>query len=388
MQLKNPNYLKKRTGQETISAIIPTYNRCQRKNDIRFNPPWWAAVSLSAQKNVGEIVFVDDGSTDHTEYVIKEIGKRLPLDVRYVKHEKNLGLPKSRNRGVMEAKYDKIWFMDDDCVIISENVLPELEFAYDSLKNQGVKVGSMSLPVSGNSLESELFPELEIGRVGKDTGIMYACNSKFPTEYFDKLEEKYLDIDKKILQPLPVEFTHAVFLCEKENLLEVGGFQDLSWKNAHTEEAQFLMRLGAEGYGIFYLPSLEREFRVFHCRYGDSDFNRIPYNFKIDGISFNRILEESSVERLNTGCRVPKEEYLHAHVLSEMITLFSYYNSDIGIKNLRSKYTSVVEGHFLPEIKERIAIFKDAVKVGISLLEEKALMGKEVRERIQGEFLI
>jgi glycosyltransferase involved in cell wall biosynthesis len=380
--MKDLDYLKKRTGKETVSAVIPTYNRCLRKDDIRFNPPWWAAVSLSSQENIGEIIFVDDGSRDYTEEVIKQIDERLPVDIVYLKNEKNLGLPASRNKGVQAAKYDKIWFMDDDCVIISKDVLPKLEYAFNLLKNQGVKVGSMSLPVSGNSLESEIFSSSEIGKVGKETGIMYACNSKFPKEYLEKPEENYLDINKGIFKPLNVEFSHAVFLCDKRGIEEVGGFKNLSWKNAHTEEAQFLMRLNKKGYGIFYLPSLEREFRVFHCRYGDSDFNRIPYNFSVDGISFNEILKESAIKRMNNGCRVSQEEYLYSHVLSEMSVMFNHYNEGLGVKNLQSKYKKVLEGKFFPQIGEGVEIFRKAVEEGIVMLEKNSLISEETKQSI------
>ena len=55
-----------------ISCVIPTYNRCPNR-EIQYNPLWWAAHSLFKQSNVGEIVFVDDGSDDYFLETIEEI---------------------------------------------------------------------------------------------------------------------------------------------------------------------------------------------------------------------------------------------------------------------------------------------------------------------------
>lgn len=370
-----------------ISAVIPTYNRCPYGIDkLKYNPPWWASVSLSNQKNVGEIIFVDDGSTDHTEEVIHEINKRLPVEINYLKNEHNLGLPLSRNKGVKSAEYDKIWFMDDDCVIVNEGTIPKLDYAFEVLKSKGMNVGSISLPVSGNSLESEIVPADEIGKVGKETGIMYACNAKFPQEYLTDLEKNYLDKEKNILNPLEVEFSHAVFLCDKNAFNAIGGFSGLPWKNAHTEEAQFLMGLNQKGYNIFYIPSLDRDFRVFHCRYGDPGFKRIPYDFSVDGISFNQILNESAVERVGTGCRVPVPEYLHSHVLSEMVTIFKHYDEGVGLKNLQNKYEDIVESRLFPEVINGKEIFRRAVAQGISLLEGEGLLSDETKQYLIAKY--
>lgn len=373
--------------ESKISAVIPTYNRCPYDIDkLKYNPPWWASVSLSNQKNIGEIIFVDDGSTDYTEEVIHEINRRLPVEINYLKNEHNMGLPLSRNKGVKSAEYNKIWFMDDDCVIVNERTIPKLDYAFEVLKSKGINVGSISLPVSGSSLESEIVPANEIGKVGKETGIMYACNAKFPQEYLTDLEKNYLDKEKNILNPLEVEFSHAVFLCDKKAFNEVGGFPIIPWKNAHTEEAQFLMRLNKRGYNIFYIPSLDRDFRVFHCRYGDPSFKRIPYDFSVDGISFNQILEESAVGRIGTGCRVSVSEYLHSHVLSEMVTIFKHYGESIGLKNLQNKYEDIAESRFFPEVINGKEIFRSAVAQGMILLEEERLLSNEVKQNLIAKY--
>ena len=85
-----------------ISAVIPTYNR---ENTISR-----AVRSVLAQERPArEVIVVDDGSTDNTQNIIEPYCGRI----RYV-HQKNMGVSAARNRGVTEAKYDWVAFLDSD----------------------------------------------------------------------------------------------------------------------------------------------------------------------------------------------------------------------------------------------------------------------------------
>jgi glycosyltransferase involved in cell wall biosynthesis len=92
-------------GDESVkvSAIIPTYNR--RSYIMR------AIDSVLAQTvPVGEILVVDDGSTDATaEFLDEKYGARLR-----VIRQSNSGVSGARKRGIQEAKGDWIAFLDSD----------------------------------------------------------------------------------------------------------------------------------------------------------------------------------------------------------------------------------------------------------------------------------
>jgi glycosyltransferase involved in cell wall biosynthesis len=85
-----------------VSVIIPVYN-CQRYLAE-------AIESVLAQKyNPLEIIIVDDGSTDGTAELIKNLG----ADIRYV-YQKNKGPATARNRGLAISLGDVVAFLDAD----------------------------------------------------------------------------------------------------------------------------------------------------------------------------------------------------------------------------------------------------------------------------------
>lgn len=92
-----------------ISIVVCTYNRREMLRR--------ALDSLMYQKTDGgftyEILIVDDGSTDGTRDVVKEIASRSPVPVRYVREER-MGISCARNRGIKESSGEWIAFCDDD----------------------------------------------------------------------------------------------------------------------------------------------------------------------------------------------------------------------------------------------------------------------------------
>mgnify|MGYP000084725701 CR=1 FL=1 len=83
-----------------ISVVIPTFNR---GNFIRDT-----IKSVQNQTcKVDEIIVIDDGSTDNTKQLIKD------LDIRYI-YQNNQGVSSARNTGIRESKNDWIAFLDSD----------------------------------------------------------------------------------------------------------------------------------------------------------------------------------------------------------------------------------------------------------------------------------
>ena len=89
-----------------ISVIFPVYNV---EYDIKE-----ALNSLLNQTIVDdiEVIMVDDGSTDHSKYIIDEYDANF--ENFYAYHKENGGLSSARNFGMQYAKGEYIHFFDSD----------------------------------------------------------------------------------------------------------------------------------------------------------------------------------------------------------------------------------------------------------------------------------
>ena len=90
-----------------ISIVIPLYNK---QNSIAAT-----LQSVFAQTYTNyEVIVVDDGSTDESFAVAKQvIGERLEVRGKVIQ-KANGGVCSARNRGIQEAKYDYIALLDGD----------------------------------------------------------------------------------------------------------------------------------------------------------------------------------------------------------------------------------------------------------------------------------
>ncbi|NCD01145.1 glycosyltransferase family 2 protein [bacterium] len=89
-----------------LSVIISTYNR-----EKYLSYALQSLVKQTAKKDEFEVLIIDNNSTDNTKKTIKNYKKKLPL--KYFL-EKKQGVSHARNRGIKEAKYNFIAFLDDD----------------------------------------------------------------------------------------------------------------------------------------------------------------------------------------------------------------------------------------------------------------------------------
>jgi glycosyltransferase involved in cell wall biosynthesis len=88
-----------------LSVIIPTYNRAALLKQ--------ALASVLAQiAPATEILVIDDGSSDETPAIVNDV-LRQGHPLRYIVQE-NKGAAAARNRGLAEARYNLLCFLDSD----------------------------------------------------------------------------------------------------------------------------------------------------------------------------------------------------------------------------------------------------------------------------------
>ena len=104
-----------------VSVIIPTYNR------------WWilrksleALFNQSYPKDRYEIILIDDGSTDDTRTMIESLSPSCKF--KYLRNEKRIGTPRTRNRGIREAQGKYIIFTDSDVVVVPDFVKQHMNY--------------------------------------------------------------------------------------------------------------------------------------------------------------------------------------------------------------------------------------------------------------------
>lgn len=101
-----------------VSVIIPSYNR-EKLISRAIN-----SILNQTYKNI-EIVVVDDGSTDKTEDVIKQLNVS---NLKYIKLSKNRGACKARNIGIENASGEYIAFLDSDDEWVPDKLEKQINF--------------------------------------------------------------------------------------------------------------------------------------------------------------------------------------------------------------------------------------------------------------------
>jgi glycosyltransferase involved in cell wall biosynthesis len=116
--LKNPD----------ISIVVPLFNEEESLPELVA----WINRVFDDNKFVGEIVLIDDGSTDHSWEVIKGLSVDYK-NVKAIRYKRNYGKSAALNSGFDAAQGDVIITMDAD-MQDSPDEIPEL---YNMVKNDG-----------------------------------------------------------------------------------------------------------------------------------------------------------------------------------------------------------------------------------------------------------
>jgi len=96
--------------QIIYSFIIPVYNRPEEVKELLES-----FIHLDFNKDF-EIVIIEDGSTETSEYVVKEFSEKLSISYLF---KENSGPGDSRNYGMKRAKGNYFIILDSDCILPS-----------------------------------------------------------------------------------------------------------------------------------------------------------------------------------------------------------------------------------------------------------------------------
>lgn len=113
-----------------VSLIITCYNR--EKFIFRAIR---SALNQTINKNLFEVIVVDDHSSDNSINIIETFGDKIIV----IKHEKNLGLPSARNSGIKAALGRYVIHLDSD-----DYVHPELLKIECMFLDLNIEIGAVS----------------------------------------------------------------------------------------------------------------------------------------------------------------------------------------------------------------------------------------------------
>lgn len=133
------------------SVIIPAYNEQQRIVDV--------IRAVDGSDWVGEIIVVNDGSTDRTSEIVRNCG----IETKLISLAENKGKYKALTEGVKRASYSTLVFMDADLVGLEPKHINDMVKTY--IRGGDVVVGVFHKGRLGTDISQKLFPHLSGQRV-------------------------------------------------------------------------------------------------------------------------------------------------------------------------------------------------------------------------------
>jgi len=202
-----------RRGRDTVkplvSVIVPTYNRPDSL------PEALDSIVKQTFENI-EVIVVNDGGCD-VQNAIEAASENV--DLTYVRHPNNKGLPATRNTGIRKARGKYISYLDDDDILYPDHIQTLTDFldttAYHVAYTDAYRILQEKRNGTYITLAKEIYYSQDFNRdyflvasyIAVQT-IMHekACFEK--TGYFDESLTTHQDLDMWIRLSHNYEFAH------------------------------------------------------------------------------------------------------------------------------------------------------------------------------------
>lgn len=225
-----------------ISIIICTYNR-----DKFIEDALKALVQQTLSPSDYEVIVVNNNCTDQTTEIVNAFIENHPnIAIRQI-FESNQGLSFARNKGLQEAKYDVVSYIDDDG--IAEPKYLEKIVRYFEEHPEVVGIGGKVIPIYEVEEPAWYNPFLRMMVTAIDFGDKtFKCKGK-----------KY---------PAGCSMTYR-----KQLLLETGGFNNaLKWR---ADDKYIFHQVSKISDEIYYYPEIKVGHHIDKARTTDENFDRL-----------------------------------------------------------------------------------------------------------------
>lgn len=211
----------------TTSILVPCHNGVQYT--LACLRSLWETLPGAFE---GEIIVVDDGSTDETAIRIQELADR-GAGLKVVRNETNEGFVSSCNRGARVATGDVLVFLNNDTIALP-GWFPPLLRVFRDHPDAGAVGGRL------------VFPDGQLQEAG---GVVFSDGSaaNFGRDDYDVDAPLYRFVRE-------VDYCSAALLATPRHLFEeVGGF-DVRYAPAYYEDTDYCFEVRKRSHRVYYQP--------------------------------------------------------------------------------------------------------------------------------------
>ncbi len=205
-----------------VSVVTPNYN------GEKFLKTFFESLNNDSEC-VGEVIIVDNGSTDNSKDYIKSNSFNFP--VRLIENKENVGFSPAVNQGIMEAKYEYIFSLNNDTEVKKGSIkaLVDLISSDDSIFSLQAKM----LQYNNKELIDDVGDEYNLLAWTKKTGENHNSN-------------EYSDVQEIF------SACAGAAMYKKSLLSEIGMFDDNFF--AYMEDVDLAIRSRINGYKNLLCP--------------------------------------------------------------------------------------------------------------------------------------
>ena len=257
--------------------------------------------SLNRNKDfVGEVILVDNGSTDESIEFIKDYSSNLDFPVIIIRNAENLGFAKAVNQGILKSSYPYIFSLNNDTQVEESGIKPLIDLISS---DDGIfSVASKMVQFDNKKLIDDAGDEYNILAWTKKTG------ENQPAENYDEVYEIFSSCA-------------GAAMYNKAILEKIGLFDENFF--AYMEDVD----LNAIGYRIQQQRNNLRLTQQYMCDKLDitqNHYSRIENGHV--GMSFNILLQLSQILKISTD-----------YILTGNIENIDELYFDVNYNNLTSK---------------------------------------------------
>jgi GT2 family glycosyltransferase len=223
----NPEWLAEVVRLPSVSIVIPCHDGAEHTEACL-----GTLGDTLPDDFAGEIITVDDGSTDGTHELLID-ASRADERIRVIRHDSSRGFLRSCNRGARAAKCDYLLFLNNDTILMPGWLQPLLR-TFTDFPDAGAVGGRL------------LFPD---GRLQEAGGLVFEDGSAAKVGYYDDDAEAPL-----FAYVRETDYVSAALLMTPRELFrELGGF-DRRYGFGYYDDDDYCFAVRASGRGVYYQP--------------------------------------------------------------------------------------------------------------------------------------